>query len=76
MAVHPLHTLTLLALLGTTSVTALAGQACPQGEVSTVLVTAHSYFETNDSTAVGALSWFYGMANWVHADTTEDFIRA
>lgn len=76
MAVHPLHTLTLLALLGTTSVTALAGQACPQGEVSVVLVTAHSYFETNDSTDVGALSWFYGMANWVHADTNEDFLRA
>ena len=48
MAVHPLHTLTLLALLGTTSVTALAGQACPQGEVSAVLVTAHSYFENGD----------------------------
>ncbi|MCH7855536.1 MAG: hypothetical protein IIB37_02195 [Gemmatimonadetes bacterium] len=76
MAVYPLHTLTLLALLGTTSVTALAGQACPQGEVSAVLVTAHSYFETADSTDAGALTWFYDIANRVHADTNEDFLRA
>ncbi|MCH7890410.1 MAG: hypothetical protein IH921_02790, partial [Gemmatimonadetes bacterium] len=75
MAVYPLHTLTLLALLGTTSVTALAGQACPQGEVSAVLVTPHSYFETADSTDAGALTWFYDIANRVHADTNEDFLR-
>jgi hypothetical protein len=76
MAANPLHTLTLLALLGTTSVTTLAGQACPQGEVSAVLVTPHSYFETADSTDAGALTWFYDLANRVHADTNEDFLRA
>ncbi len=75
MAVYPFHTLTLLALLGTTSVTALAGQACPQGEVSAVLVTPHSYFETDDSTDGSTLSWFYNIANWVHADTNEGFVR-
>ncbi len=76
MAVYPLHTLTVLALLGATSVTALAGQACPQGEVSAVLVTPHSYFETDDTTDGGTLSWFYGIANGIHADTNEDFLRA
>jgi len=75
MAVYPLHTLTLLALLGTTSVTALAGQACPEGEVSAVLVTPHSYFETDDSTDGGSIAWFYDIANWVHADTNQDFLR-
>jgi len=76
MAAHPLHTLTLLALLGTTSVTALAGQACSEGEVSAVVVTPHSFFETADSTDGGTLAWFYGIANRVHADTNEDFLRA
>ncbi len=76
MAAHPLHTLTLLALLGTTSVTALAGQACSEGEVSAVVVTPHSYFETADSTDRGTLAWFYDVANRVHADTNEDFLRA
>ncbi len=75
MAVSPTNTLTLLALLGTTSATALAGQVCPQGEVSAVLVTPHSYFETDDVTDGGTLSWFYGFANAIHADTNEDFVR-
>ena len=75
MAVSPTNTLTLLALLGTTSATALAGQVCPQGEVSAVLVTPHSYFETDDATDGGTLSWFYGFANAIHADTNEDFVR-
>ncbi len=75
MAVSPTNTLTLLALLGTTSATALAGQVCPQGEVSAVLVTPHSYFETGDATDGGTLSWFYGFANAIHADTNEDFVR-
>ena len=76
MAVCPTHTLTLLALLGATSATALVGQVCPEGEVSAVLVTPHSYFETDDTTDAGALSWFYGIANGIHADTNEDFLRA
>ena len=75
MAVCPTHTLTLLALLGATSATALAGQVCPEGEVSAVLVTPHSYFETDDATDGGTLSWFYGIANRIHADTNEDFLR-
>ena len=75
MAVYPIHTLTLLALLGTTLATALAGQVCPEGEVSAVLVTPHSYFETDDATDGGTLSWFYGIANRIHADTNEDFLR-
>ena len=75
MAVSPTNTLTLLALLGTTSATVLAGQVCPQGEVSAVLVTPHSYFETDDATDGGTLSWFYGFANAIHADTNEDFVR-
>ena len=75
MAVSPTNTLTLLALLGTTSATVLAGQVCPEGEVSAVLVTPHSYFETDDATDGGTLSWFYGFANAIHADTNEDFVR-
>ena len=75
MAVYSTHTLTLLALLGTTSATALAGQVCPEGEVSAVLVTPHSYFETDDATDGGTLSWFDGIANRIHADTNEDFLR-
>ena len=76
MAICPTHTLTLLALLGATSATALAGQVCPEGEVSAVLVTSHSYFETDDTTDGGTLSWFYGIANGIHADTNEDFLRS
>jgi hypothetical protein len=57
MAVYPTHTLTLLALLGTTSATALAGQACPEGEVSSILVNAHSIFDTDASTDEGTLPW-------------------
>ena len=75
MAVSPTNTLTLLALLATTSATALAGQVCPEGEVSAVLVTPHSYFETDDATDGGTLSWLYGFANAIHADTNEDFVR-
>ena len=75
MAVSPTNTLTLLALLGTASATALAGQVCPEGEVSAVLVTPHSYFETDDATDGGTISWFYNLANGIHADTNEDFLR-
>ena len=75
MAVYPTHTLTLLALLGTTSATALAGQVCPEGEVSSILVNAHSFFDTDPSTDGGALPWFYNLANGLHADTNEDFLR-
>ena len=75
MAIYPTHTLTLLALLGMTSATALAGQVCPEGEVSAVLVTPHSYFETDDATDGGTISWFFKVANAIHADTNEDFLR-
>ncbi len=75
MAVDPRHTLTLLALLGASSATALAGQVCPQGEVSAILVTPHSIFDTDDSTDRGVLTWFYNVANGLHADTNEDFLR-
>ena len=75
MAVYPTHTLTLLALLGTTSATALAGQVCPEGEVSSILVNAHSFFDTDPSTDGGALPWFYNLANGLHADTNEGFLR-
>jgi hypothetical protein len=75
MAVYLRHTLTLLALLGATSAMALAGQVCPQGEVSAVLVTPHSIFDTDASTDRGALSMFYNVANGLHADTNENFLR-
>ncbi len=75
MAVDPRHTLTLLALLGASSATALAGQVCPQGEVSAILVTPHSIFDTDDSTDRGVLTWFYNVANGLHADTNENFLR-
>ena len=75
MAVCPTHTLTLLAILGTTPATALAGQVCPEGEVSSILVNAHSFFDTDPSTDGGALPWFYNLANGLHADTNEDFLR-
>ena len=75
MAVYSTYTLTLLALLGTISTTALAGQACPQGEVSAVLVIPHSYFETDDAADGDTLSWFFRIANGIHADTNEDFLR-
>jgi hypothetical protein len=76
MAVRPTHTLTLLALLGTTWATHLAGQVCPQGEVSSVLIHVHSIFDTDASTSGGALPWFYNLANGIHADTNEDFLRS
>ena len=75
MAVSPTNTLTVLALLGTTSATALAGQGCPEGEVSAVLVTPHSYLDTDDATNGGTVSWFYRVVNAIHADTNEDFLR-
>jgi len=75
MAVYPKHTLTFLAVLGITSSAELSGQACPQGEVSAVLVTSHSFFETDTSTDGGTLSWFYKIANLIHADTNENFLR-
>ena len=75
MAVSPTNTLTVLALLGTTSATALAGQGCPEGEVSAVLVTPHSYLDTDDATGGGTVSWFYRVVNAIHADTNEDFLR-
>ena len=75
MAVYPTPTLTLLALLGTASVTALAGQACPEGVVSSILVNAHPFFDADSSTDGGALPRFYNLANWLHADTNEDFLR-
>ena len=75
MAVYSRHTLTLLALLWATSATALAGQICPQGEVSAITVTPHSIFDTDASTDRGALTWFYNVANGIHADTNESFLR-
>ena len=75
MAVYARHTLTLLALLGASSATAIAGQVCPQGEVSAILVSPHSIFDTDASTDSGALTWFYNIANGIHADTNEDFLR-
>jgi hypothetical protein len=75
MVVSPTNTLTVLALLGITSATALAGQVCPEGEVSAVLVTPHSYLEMDDATNGGTVSWFYGVVNAIHADTNEDFLR-
>ena len=75
MAVSPTNTLTLLALLGTASATALAAQVCPEGEVSAVLVTPHSYFDTGDATDGATISWFYRVVNAIHADTNEDFLR-
>ena len=75
MAVYPTHTLTLLAVLGITSATALSGQVCPQGEVSAILVIPHSYFDTDTSADGGTLSWFYKIANGIHADTNENFLR-
>ena len=84
MAVYHTSTLTLLVLLGTTSVTSLAAQACPEypwvlgsmrGRVSAVLVTPHSYFDTNNAPGGGTLGWFYNLANSIHADTNEDFLR-
>ena len=75
MAVYPTHTLTLLAVLATASATGLAGQQCPDGEISAVLVTPHSIFDTDTSTDGGTLPRFYNLANGLHADTNEDFIR-
>ncbi len=75
MAVSATNTLTLLALLGTTSATALAGQECPDGEVSSILINAHPFFDTDPSTDGGAVPWFYNLANGLHADTNEDFLR-
>ena len=75
MAVYPTHTLTLLAVLGITSAAALSGQVCPQGEVSAILVIPHSYFDTDTSADGGTLSWFYKIANGIHADTNENFLR-
>ena len=75
MAVHSTRTLTLLALVCTTSATALAGQVCPEGEVSSVLVNVHSVFDTDASTDGGALPWFYNLANGLHADTNEGLLR-
>jgi len=75
MAVSPTNTLTLLALLSTTSATALAGQVCPDGEVSSILINVHSYFDTNPSKDGGTVPWFYNLANRLHADTNEDFLR-
>ena len=75
MAVYPRHMLTLLALLGASSATALAGQVCPQGEVSAILVNPHSIFDTDASTDRGPVTWFYNVANGMHADTNEDFLR-
>lgn len=75
MAFHSTHMLTLLALLGTTSATALAGQVCPQGEVSEILVNPHSIFDMDASTDGGALPWFSNIANGLHPDTNENFLR-
>ncbi len=82
MAVRPTHTLTFLAFLGTTSAAALAssatplaGQTCPQGEVSSIVVNVHSVFDTDPTTQGGALPWFYNLANGIHADTNEGFLR-
>ena len=75
MAVHCRHTLTLLALLGAGSAAALAGQVCPFGEVSAILVSPHSIFDADASGDRGALTWFYSIANGIHADTNEDFLR-
>jgi hypothetical protein len=43
--------------------------------VSAILVTPHSIFDTDDSTDRGVLTWFYNVANGLHADTNEDFLR-
>ena len=75
MAAFPTNTLTLLAVLGTTSATALAGQTCLDGEVSAVIVTPHSIFDTDTSTEEGSLSWVLNLANGIHADTNEGFLR-
>jgi hypothetical protein len=43
--------------------------------VSAILVTPHSIFDTDDSTDRGVLTWFYNVANGLHADTNENFLR-
>ena len=75
MAVYPTPTLTLLALLGTISSSALAGQVCPEGEVSAVMVTPHPYLESDEDSDEATISWFYRIANKIHADTNENFLR-
>ena len=76
MAVFSLRTLTLLAFLGTTSAAALLGQVCPQGEVSSIVINVHSIFDTDPSSDSGAIPWFYNLANGIHADTNEGFLRS
>ena len=76
MAVSPTNTLTLLAVLGTTSVTALTAQVCSDGEVSAVIVTPHSIFDTDTSANGGTFGWALNLANGIHADTNEGFLRA
>ena len=82
MSVRFTHRLTLLAFLGASlatvlasSATALAGQVCTQGQVSSIVVNVHSVFDTDPSTQGGALPWFYNLANGIHADTNEGFLR-
>jgi hypothetical protein len=76
MAVLFPRTLTLLAVLGTTSAAALAGQECTQGEVSSVVINVHSVFDVDPTSDSGAIPWFYNLANGVHADTNEGFLRS
>ena len=76
MPVFSTRTLTLLALLGSTSASALAGQVCTDGEISEILVTPHSIFDTDTATAGGTFGWALNLANGIHADTNEDFLRA
>jgi hypothetical protein len=43
--------------------------------VSAILVTPHSIFDADASSDRGALTWFYNLANGIHADTNEGFLR-
>jgi hypothetical protein len=53
-----------------------SAQACPQGRISHIFINNESVFDTSEMSDGATLLWLYDFANWVHAQTDEDFLAA
>ena len=71
----PLARSALVVLVAALAVRPLAGQACPDGVVSSVTVSSRSIFDA-DGDSVGRFRWAQRLANDLHVRTRESFIRS
>lgn len=72
-----MHLRSLLLTIVAVSVAVAPGgaQECPHGRISYVFVDTHSIFDTSDMDEDTPFRWAYELANGLHMDTRDDFVR-